>query len=319
MAQYYLKHYGIVSDDIFDSDFLEHHGIQGQKWGIKNGPPYPLSEKKHDVVVNKAKDNEYPAWKRERDKHQPYTYFQKRSLRSHFPDKIWREERKIQKREKNYIKDRNKHAEFDSKTHLYKKRKDTSEDEDLAIVNIKKDSKGAGPHNNCVLCSVAYELRRRGFDCLANNAVNGYDDDEILRMFKGLKVNETANRLTKKKDKTTQLETVTAKDINKYVKEVMKSYGKLENNSRGIAVLKWASPYDPRITYGGHCVNWEKKNGKFQILDGQTNKKYPEGEELSKMLSKTNKIDFMRVDNLEPDYEYIQQMALVKRPVEFRS
>lgn len=38
----------------YDEDYLEHHGIKGQKWGVKNGPPYPLkggdyseSEKKH--------------------------------------------------------------------------------------------------------------------------------------------------------------------------------------------------------------------------------------------------------------------------------
>lgn len=27
-----------------DSDFLMHHGIKGQKWGIMNGPPYPLND-----------------------------------------------------------------------------------------------------------------------------------------------------------------------------------------------------------------------------------------------------------------------------------
>lgn len=26
----------------FHSGYLMHHGIQGQKWGVKNGPPYPL-------------------------------------------------------------------------------------------------------------------------------------------------------------------------------------------------------------------------------------------------------------------------------------
>lgn len=26
----------------FVEDFLMHHGIKGQKWGVKNGPPYPL-------------------------------------------------------------------------------------------------------------------------------------------------------------------------------------------------------------------------------------------------------------------------------------
>lgn len=37
-------------------DFLAHHGIQGMKWGVSNGPPYPLSDSKHDKVIAKAKD-----------------------------------------------------------------------------------------------------------------------------------------------------------------------------------------------------------------------------------------------------------------------
>ena len=28
------------------SDILEHHGIDGQKWGVRNGPPYPLERGK---------------------------------------------------------------------------------------------------------------------------------------------------------------------------------------------------------------------------------------------------------------------------------
>lgn len=28
------------------SDYLAHHGVQGQKWGVRNGPPYPLVVKK---------------------------------------------------------------------------------------------------------------------------------------------------------------------------------------------------------------------------------------------------------------------------------
>lgn len=33
---------------------LEHHGILGQKHGVRNGPPYPLSRAKHNKVVKSA-------------------------------------------------------------------------------------------------------------------------------------------------------------------------------------------------------------------------------------------------------------------------
>ena len=38
MAEYYLQHYGYVSSE----PYLAHHGIKGQQWGVKHGPPYPL-------------------------------------------------------------------------------------------------------------------------------------------------------------------------------------------------------------------------------------------------------------------------------------
>lgn len=34
--------------------YLKHHGIQGQKWGKRNGPPYPLSENA-SKIYNRAK------------------------------------------------------------------------------------------------------------------------------------------------------------------------------------------------------------------------------------------------------------------------
>ena len=34
-------------------DYLEHHGILGQKWGAQNGPPYPLSPSDYSAAERK--------------------------------------------------------------------------------------------------------------------------------------------------------------------------------------------------------------------------------------------------------------------------
>ena len=39
------KHSDILISDLMSQDYLEHHGIIGQKWGKRHGPPYPLSGK----------------------------------------------------------------------------------------------------------------------------------------------------------------------------------------------------------------------------------------------------------------------------------
>lgn len=39
---------------IYSDDYLEHHGILGQKWGHKNGPPYPLDQSDYSAAERKA-------------------------------------------------------------------------------------------------------------------------------------------------------------------------------------------------------------------------------------------------------------------------
>lgn len=39
-----------------DGTELRHHGVKGQKWGVRNGPPYPLKEKPNDTSSNTLKN-----------------------------------------------------------------------------------------------------------------------------------------------------------------------------------------------------------------------------------------------------------------------
>ena len=38
-------------------DFLAHHGIEGQRWGVKHGPPYPLDSETSTGNKLKTKDD----------------------------------------------------------------------------------------------------------------------------------------------------------------------------------------------------------------------------------------------------------------------
>ncbi len=46
---------GIISKPSLDE--LYHHGIKGQKWGVQNGPPYPLSPEKQRKVADNIKSD----------------------------------------------------------------------------------------------------------------------------------------------------------------------------------------------------------------------------------------------------------------------
>lgn len=45
-----MANYRIVMKD----ESLSHHGIEGQKWGVRNGPPYPLSAGDHSAAEKRA-------------------------------------------------------------------------------------------------------------------------------------------------------------------------------------------------------------------------------------------------------------------------
>lgn len=58
VAQLYSQFYNKPPLD----EYLAHHGILGQKWGKRNGPPYPLGASDHSASEKKA------GWQKSLDK-----------------------------------------------------------------------------------------------------------------------------------------------------------------------------------------------------------------------------------------------------------
>lgn len=59
---------GLVYDSTDYSYYLAHHGIQGQKWGKKNGPPYPLAPSAHSQAEKRLRlvnEGQLESWKDE--------------------------------------------------------------------------------------------------------------------------------------------------------------------------------------------------------------------------------------------------------------
>lgn len=48
--------------------YLIHYGIDGQKWGVRNGPPYPLSPSSHSAAEKRANKKAWKTAKKERRK-----------------------------------------------------------------------------------------------------------------------------------------------------------------------------------------------------------------------------------------------------------
>ena len=46
----YMKDEAMLYPDNDYRDYIKHHGVKGQKWGIQNGPPYPLNQHSKTII-----------------------------------------------------------------------------------------------------------------------------------------------------------------------------------------------------------------------------------------------------------------------------
>lgn len=222
------------------SNDLYHHGIKGQKWGVRNGPPYPLKQSK---VTIKSKSSTSPFagdYKTELIKLGVSLVatiaFKKigKMLAERSAENQLRTDVEMNKRlNTSNIKKRITYSH--------------SEEQDMKEINPDYDKGYIENSMNCTMCTTAYELRRRGYDVRANTTTIGRPMEEVATWF--------------------NLDNSAIQESKKY-SDIKAKLEKEPEGARG-NIFSGVGLFDAY-----HSMVWEKKNGKIVIRDCQSNELY---------------------------------------------
>lgn len=167
----------------------------------------------------------------------------------------------------------------DSKNGLPKIRKEESKEDTLQKVNPSKGSHLASSGNNCCLCTIAYDMRRRGYDVIANqhapiNLLYDISAEDVSWMYGFPKETKTGS-----------------------ASGLEKALSKQPDGSRGAAFCTWGNGT------GGHVVAYEIEKGKPVLYDGQSGTRYSK---VSKLFNDVKDTSFIRLDDKEPNYNFVK-------------
>lgn len=316
---------------------LYHHGILGQKWGKRNGPPYPLNASAHSSSERKAgykksigggrNENLYSKNKSTKNVNKQGELVAAAVTAAAYMAIIVTPVLIAKGKERSDFKNaqklldehrsKNSSGKIDEKTGFHMKENKTSVEEDLKAVNPIHDKVSAtnqSVNQNCVLCTATYEMRRRGYDVTADLTSKPLPGMEMYKkMFPNAKQStigdtsflsskSTPANLDLDKTKMQAFREASTKAVSgqntEHAKAVIKEMSK-QPDSRGAMAINWGAG-------GGHMVAYEVKNGKFMIRDSQIGKTF-EGAELEKLLATSVIASYARLDNVDFDPKEIRR------------
>ena len=299
---------------MYYNTYLAHHGRKGQKWGVKNGPPYPLTQaakkraygKKQESIANQTS-------KSITLKNNPLTYDDfgndMDSLLIPFDDYKYEEVNPFEITDYNAVLlDGNKLVNEikNSATERIGKeycdefigpqrptRKNISED-DAGFQSINSYGE-EGRNNNCFKCGIATELYERGFDKIeAGRSRDGIRFSTIKEFFKGSKID---------------CDNASTSDMEKY-------FDTLPENASGVMNVALTNPEGGKWH---HTMHWTKhKDGRVSVEDGQSGKVYDDFSEMANNPLKgttsmpAGRFACTRLDNCEPDTDNLMRYGIVE-------
>lgn len=193
---------------------------------------------------------------------------------------------------------------------------DKSELKKMIVDQINPEYGAIGTKNNCRRCTLAYEMRRRGFDVKATKTLSGtgqsriglYNathEDKIRGGHLGLvskimsqdsdTVTEFSDRLVKVLEGT-EIKSETS-DLSR---SIFKQIGSQPNGARGELSFRWK-------VGGGHSIAWEIVKGEPVFFDCQDRSMFDDVEKLRRYASVAATASYTRLDNLELDTDFLMR------------
>ena len=318
---YESQYYGIVDPDL---PYIKHHGIKGQKWGVRrwqyeNGSltpdgyvhyGYGNGSKKNSSQEHKKEGlAEYLILRASLSLITVATLATSMAIINHIDKK---NAKKAAENEE-IMNKRISELPVDPKTGFHLKDREWTEDEDMKAVNPAFKNFDKDTKSNCMLCTSAYELRRRGYDVMANKSEEGYPTPAIKRWFPKAEVKNVghvfetyADILKLDKDQQAKL----------YHDRLKASRGENYEMTKKVVNELLAQPTGARgnlmITFPGfqgHSVVYEvteNKNKKQVVIrDCQSGQKLTPSHYLNYSIG----AEYARLDNVDFDPKEIKEVA----------
>ena len=219
-----------------------------------------------------------------------------------------------------------------NKKSAYSSKKWDADQLNLFVASGINDLETVGGRNNCRRCTLAYEMRRRGFDVKATKTTNGYGQATdglynvtsksgekfvkpgvtgvIGRMFKEEYAISTGSSETK--PFSDFLDTVKPaggrgknkidldSDPVKRSKNIFDALSKEPDGARGELGIAWTAG-------SGHSVAWEVVKGKPVIFDTQTGQHFKDSDSFTKYASRVKDSGYTRLDNVELNQDFLMR------------